>query len=276
MILKWYQHFSTVRKLPGGGPHGCTFGGLEYLVNSNDNTDHISTEMKFKFVDDLSTLEKLNLLLVGLSTYNFRTHVASDIGIDQKFLPSENIEAQSSLNKIVKWTKDNKMQLNAKKSNVMVFNFTNDYQFSTRLHIGNTLLEITEETKLLGTIISSDLTWTSNTEMLVKKGYQRMIILHKLYQFNVPDCEMVNIYNLFIRSILEQSCALWHYEITNEEIGDIERVQKVACKVILKERYTNYASAPESLNLENLEKRRENLCQRFAKNCLRFEEKKKQ
>ena len=137
MIVKWNQHFSTVRKLPGGGPQGCTFGGLEYLVNSNDNTDHISTEMKFKFVDDLSTLEKLNLLLVGLSTYNFRTHVASDIGIDQKFLPSENIEAQSSLNKIVKWTKDNKMQLNAKQSNFMVFNFTNEYQFSTRLHISH-------------------------------------------------------------------------------------------------------------------------------------------
>ena len=45
----------------------------------------------------------------------------------------------------------------------------------------------------------------------------------------------------------------------------------MACKVILKERYNNYTSALESLNLENLEKRREDLCLRFAKNCLRFE-----
>ena len=124
MVVKWNKHYSTVRNLPGGGPQGCTFGGLEYLVNSNNNTDHISTDMKFKFVDDLSTLEKLNLLLVGLCSYNFRAHVASDIGIDQKFLSAENIEAQSSLDQIIQWTDVNKMQLNAKKSKVMIFNCT--------------------------------------------------------------------------------------------------------------------------------------------------------
>jgi hypothetical protein len=140
-----------------------------------------------------------------------------------------------------------------------------------RLYINNALLDIIEETKLLGTIISSDLTWTSNTEMLVKKGYQRMIILHKLYEFNVPDKEMVNIYTLFIRSILEQSCAVWHFDITNDEISDIERVQKVACKVILKGRYSDYTSALELLKLENLRDRREDLCLRFAKKCLKFE-----
>ena len=46
--------------------------------------------MRFKFVDDLSALEKLNLILLGLSSYNFWKHVASDIGIDQKFLPPGN------------------------------------------------------------------------------------------------------------------------------------------------------------------------------------------
>ena len=98
-----------------------------------------------------------------------------------------------------------------------------------------------------------------------------MIILHKLYKFNVPDKEMVNIYTLFIRSILEQSCAVWHFDITHDEISDIERVQKVACKVILKGRYSDYTSALELLNLENLRDRREDLCLRFAKKCLKFE-----
>ena len=51
----------------------------------------------------------------------------------------------------------------------MIFNFTEDYQFSTRLYLENTLLEIISETKLLGTIVSSDLKWSKNTEMLVKK-----------------------------------------------------------------------------------------------------------
>ena len=62
-----------------------------------------------------------------------------------------------------------------------------------------------------------------------------MIMLHKLYSFNVDvdDEEMVKIYVLYIRSILEQSCQVWHFSITQEEKGDIERVQKVACRIIL-------------------------------------------
>ena len=256
MVVKWNKHSSTVRDLPGGGPQGCTFGGLEYLVNSNDNTEHIPADMKFKFVDDLSTLEKLNLILLGLSSYNFHNHVASDVGVEQKYLASENLSGQSDLNKIIQWTEENKMELNSKKSKVMIFNFTKDYQFSTRLYMNNTLLEIIEETKLLGTIISTDLKWYSNTEMLTKKGYQRMIILHKLFEFNVPDSEMVIIYTLFIRSILEQSCVVWHYDLTQEETSDLERVQKVACKVILKDRYTSYEMALDTLKLKNLKSRR--------------------
>ena len=170
MIVKWNGVFSSVRDLPGGGPQGATMGLTEYMSNSNNNTDHIPTDMKFKFVDDLSALELLNLILVGLSSYNFKNHVASDIGIDQLFLPSENIKSQETLNKIEEWTQDNLMMLNAKKSNVMVFNFTKDYQFATRLHLENALLETVSQTKLLGTIIQSDLKWHSNTEMIVKKN----------------------------------------------------------------------------------------------------------
>ena len=270
MIVKWHGTQSSTRDLPGGGPQGCNLGLLEYKSNSNDNANHVPIDMRFKFVDDLSLLEKLNLILLGLSEYNFKNHVASDIGINQKYLHSENLESQGYLNAVEKWTEDNKMKLNAKKSKVIIFNFTRDYQFSTRLYIENILLEIVNETKLLGTLISSDLTWHANTEMLVKKAYQRMIMLHKLYSFNLSDEDMVTIYTLYIRSILEQSCQVWHFSITHEEKADIERVQKAACKVILGERYSDYPSALDALNLDSLATRRQTLSLKFAKKCLKF------
>jgi hypothetical protein len=65
------------------------------------------------------------------------------------------------------------------------------------------LLETIEQTKLLGAIVQSDLKWSENTDMIAKKGYQRMLILHKLYAFNIPDDHLVHIYVLYIRSILE-------------------------------------------------------------------------
>ena len=269
MLVKWHGLTSTVRDLPGGGPQGCTFGLLEYKSNSNNSADHVPVKMRFKFVDDLSLLEKLNLILCGLSSYNFRNHVASDVGIEQKYLPTENFQSQSYLEQIEKWTELNKMKLNVKKSQVMVFNFTDHFQFSTRLYLEDTLMEIVTSTKLLGTIISSDLKWFENTEMIVKKAYQRMIILHRLYSFNIHDSEMVNIYVLYIRCMLEQSCQVWHHSISEEEIVDIERVQKVACKVILQDRYISYAQALKLLNLDTLKDRRNALCLKFAKKCLK-------
>ena len=68
MIVKWHGITSTQRDLPGGGPQGSTFGLLEYQSNSNSNADHISDDMKFKFVDDLSVLQKINLILCGLTS----------------------------------------------------------------------------------------------------------------------------------------------------------------------------------------------------------------
>ena len=242
---------------------------LEYKANSNHNAVHVPVHMRFKFVDDLSTLEKLNLILAGLSSYNFKNHVASDIGTNQKFLPNDNILSQQYLNRIETWTDDMKVKLNVKKSKVMVSNFTEDYQFSTRLYLENTLLEIVNETKLLGTIITSDLKWSKNTEMLVKKGYQRMMILRKLYSFKVEVCDLVEIYVLYIRSILEHSCQVWHFNITEEEAMDLERVQKVAFKIILQDNCIDYEHALESLHLETLKARRNNLCLKLPQKCVK-------
>ena len=55
----------------------------------------------------------------------------------------------------------------------------------------------------------------------------------------------------------------------------MERIQKSALKVILKEKYKDYKSALSDLNLEFLSDRRENLGLRFAKKCLKLQKFKK-
>ena len=59
------------------------------------------------------------------------------------------------------------------------------------------------------------------------------------------------------------------FEFLNE--NDIERIQKSAVKLILKEKYEDYHSALKLLNLDTLFKRREKLCSRFAKKFLKIE-----
>ena len=84
MRVKFNGEISEEHQLVGGGPQGTLLGGLEYLVQSNDNADCVDQEDRFKYVDDLSILEVLFLTGI-LIDYDCLNHVPSDIGIDQPF-----------------------------------------------------------------------------------------------------------------------------------------------------------------------------------------------
>ena len=58
--------------------------------------------------------------------------------------------------------------------------------------------------------------------------------------------------------------------LTKEQEEEFERVQKVACKIILKDQYQSYRNALQILDLENLSQRRTKLCKKFALNSLKF------
>ena len=98
-----------------------------------------------------------------------------------------------------------------------------------------------------------------------------MLILKKLYQFNVPVSELINIYILYVRSVAEQSAVVWHSSITKGEQRDLERTQKVALRIILKDSYTSYPEALKLSGLDTLSERRSKLCLNFAKKCTKSE-----
>ena len=95
-----------------------------------------------------------------------------------------------------------------------------------------------------------------------------MLILHRLFEFHLPVDEMVNIYILFIRSLLEYCCVVWHSSITEEDIASLERVQKTALRIILKDRYSDYLSALNQTGLNTLKGRRTQISLKFANNCV--------
>ena len=77
------------------------------------------------------------------------------------------------------------------------------------------------------------------------------------------------IYNSYLRSVLEQSCVVWHNSLTVDNSNDLERVQKSAVKIILGNKYSNYDQALDELNLDSLKTRRNKQCQKFALKCLK-------
>ena len=81
--------------------------------------------------------------------------------------------------------------------------------------------------------------------------------------------DLIQIYITYIRCYLELSSVVWHSSLTEDDSAKLERVQKVALRIILKEDYISYENALLKTELEMLSKRRQQLCLNFAKSCLK-------
>ena len=265
MQVKWKGEYSTVRELNGGGSQGALLGNLEYLAQSNDNAEMVNPEDIFKFVDDLTLLEVINLLLNQVSSYDIQAHVPSDIPTHNGYIERAHLKSQENLSLINSWTKKKKMILNMKKTKNMIFNYTRNHQFTIRLKEENKVVEVVDKMKLLGTILTNDLKWDANTSYLVKKAYKRMQLLHNVAKFTKETTDLKSIYITYIRPVLEQSSIVWHSSLTKENCDNLERVQRSAIRLIMGRKNFNYKESLLKLNLTSLEERRTSLCLNFAK-----------
>ena len=100
MKVKFHGKVSKTRTQPGSGAQGATLGNWEFLSQTNNNADCVPEEDRFKFVDDLTILEIINIINIGLSSYNFKQHVASDIPTDAYFVENVSLNSQEYLNTI--------------------------------------------------------------------------------------------------------------------------------------------------------------------------------
>ena len=218
--------------------------------------------MRFKYVDDLTILELL-LFSSLLTEYNFRQHVASDVGIDELYVPASSFKTQENINKIEQWTQENLMKMNETKSNYMIFSRSNT-EFATRLTLNNQTLDRIEEVKLVGVWVTTFLDWDKNTREVCKRAFARITLLTKLKYVGISREDLLDVYKLYIRSILEYCSVVWHSTLTVQQSSDIENVQKLCMKIVLGPDYTGYTEALDTCNLQRLDERRESRCLKFG------------
>ena len=262
MQVKYKGSLSETHHLPGGGPQGTMIGLIEYMIQSNDNADCVNPSDRFKFVDDLTLLELVSISQC-LSEYKFTDHVASDIGIGHDFLDPDTLRTQMNLDWIADWTKNNLMKLNEKKTNYMIFSRA-EYELTTRLNVNSELIERTKAAKIVGVWLTEDLKWAKNTKEMCKKAYARMTMITKLKYVGTSREDLLEIFVLYIRSLLEYCCTVWHSSLTIEQQNNIENVQKLGLKIILGKDYTTYEDALKLASLQTLRERREIRCLKFG------------
>ena len=125
MRVKFSGELSESRDQPGSGAQGASLGNHEFTSQTNNNADSVPLPDRFKFVDDLSTLEKINLLSIGLASHNTRLQVPTDVPTHGQIVDNKNLKTQHYLDSISTWTENQKMVLNEKEKK----NKGNDHKF---------------------------------------------------------------------------------------------------------------------------------------------------
>ena len=135
--------------------------------------------------------------------------------------------------------------------------------------IGGWYIEVVEQFKLLDVIVRRDMKWYDNTNYICQKGYERLWMLRRLKGLGASEAEMLDVYNKQVRSVLELAVPVWQPALTQQEMKQIERVQRCAFYIILGDDYSSYDNALDTLECENLNERRVQLCKKFAQKSVK-------
>jgi len=126
------------------------------------------------------------------------------------------------------------MAINTNKTKELVICFSKKVNITDnpRLCINGTEIDIVTTFKLLGVIISSDLSWDWHVAYTLHKVAKRMYCINYLVRSGVPTHDILCAYCSVIRYVLEYACAIWHPGLTKKLSQDIERAQKHCLKLL--------------------------------------------
>ena len=107
------------------------------------------------------------------------------------------------INRIFKFTEDEKVVLNLKKCKEMVIDFRKNKSVISPLEVNGHVFERVKSYKILGMWIDDDLKGKTNVKYLVKKASKRLFVLKILSNYNAPMGDLKSFYTSVIRSTLE-------------------------------------------------------------------------
>ena len=291
LILRYKGGQSERKRLPGGSPQVTRLGMFLFLIMINfagfpfedierETGKRITqfrrkplNKLHLKYVDDLSFLTSLDLKKSLVE--NPDVHPARPVNYHNRtnhVLPQEKNVLQEQMDRLTAFSDENEMEINSKKTKVMLFNTSRKRDFQPEISDkdGN-ILDVEEEFKLLGIKVTSDLKWHANTQHICARGYSKLWMLRNLKKLGASRADLLDVYIKQCRSVLELAVPAWTPGLTVINSNQIERVQKTALAIIMGEEYTTYSRALIKLNMETLVDRRTALCLKFAKKAYKSE-----
>ena len=179
-------HASSKMNISCGVPQGSILGPLLFLIFINDLHNASQKLFFILFADDS------NMLLHGPNVDDLCRQMNEE------------------LITVVNWFKCNKLCLNVKKTNFMIFCAKNKKYVKSELRImvDNVIVEQAYETKFLGVYIDSKLNWTSHINHVANKVSKSIGIITRARKV-LNRKTLTGLYYTFIYPYLNYCCTVW-------------------------------------------------------------------
>ena len=142
--------------------------------------------------------------------------------------------------------------------------------------------------KICGVWQEEDLLWSKNCDELSRRAYARIPMISKLKYIGTRTEDLLDVYCLYVRSILEFCAVVFHSGLTQEQSHQLETVQGVALFTILEEQshqletvqgvalftilgdnYVLYEAAREMTGIPMFSERRQERVETFCKRAIK-------
>ena len=200
--------------------------------------------------------------------------MASDVGVDQLFLPPQGLETLANLDKSAQWTDNNLMKLKESKTIYIIFSRSKQNS-ATRLTVNGKLIKRKSHVKLLGVWLQEDGGWEKQVRDSCKKAYARMSLLTKLRYSGVNRKDLIDTCKKFIRTALEFCSVAMHRSLSENKSNALEHCQAVSLGIILHLDYDTYNSALIITGIQKLSWRRLARCKDFSLKCIEHQQNKR-
>ena len=123
------------------------------------------------------------------------------------------------------------VQLNSEKCKELIISLTKKQSEFHPILVNGKQLEVVRNAKLLGVIITSDISWNELINETVKTASKRLYFLVHLKQAKLPCRDLVLFYATCIRSILVYEAPGFFYALPKYLKCELVRVQKRALSI---------------------------------------------
>ena len=230
--------------------------------------------IRTKYIDDLSIAEAISMKqqvrikpsdsIPYCNTYRERTgHI----------LIKEDCVMTSHIRSLEEFASLHQMKVNAEKTKMVLFNPMKSIDVSPLgFKIDGKEIGSVEEFKLLGVMLSSNLSWNSHISYIIRKANSRVWTVKRMSDRGVAPEILIRIFELHVRSLLEYMAPAFTGAVSKKNIISIERVQKRHLRCILGRnvfKNRSYLEVCKAFGFETLEQRRTDLCITFVKRSIK-------